>query len=34
VSGGDTGWCQAHFRSYNPATGMYTGYDGFQHPCP
>jgi hypothetical protein len=34
VSGGDTRWCQAHFRSYNPAMEMYTGYDGFQHPCP
>src|SRR5579863_6369576 len=32
VSGGDTAWCQAHFRSYNPNTGMYTGYDGLQHP--
>jgi BA14K-like protein len=27
-------WCQAHFRSYNPSTGMYLGYDGQQHPCP
>lgn len=26
--------CEARFRSYNPATGMYTGYDGQQHPCP
>jgi len=34
VAGGDPAWCQAHFRSYNPATGMYTGYDGLQHPCP
>ena len=34
VSGGDPAWCQAHFRSYNPATGMYVGYDGLQHPCP
>jgi hypothetical protein len=33
TSGGDTAWCEAHFRSYNPATGMYTGYDGLQHPC-
>ena len=34
VSGGDSAWCQAHFRSYNPATGMYVGYDGLQRPCP
>jgi hypothetical protein len=27
-------YCQQRFRSYNPATGTYTGYDGFQHPCP
>jgi hypothetical protein len=33
ANGGNTGWCEAHFRSYNPATGMYTGYDGLQHPC-
>lgn len=26
--------CQARFRSYNPATGMYKGYDGREHPCP
>ncbi len=25
--------CEARFRSYNPSTGMYTGYDGRQHPC-
>nr|WP_272904170.1 BA14K family protein [Xanthobacter agilis] len=22
------------YRSYNPRTGTYTGYDGLQHPCP
>ena len=32
--GGDVGWCEAHYRSYNPATGMYLGYDGRYHPCP
>lgn len=26
--------CEARFRSYNPSTGMYMGYDGHQHPCP
>jgi hypothetical protein len=26
-------WCEAHFRSYNPATGMYLGYDGVYHRC-
>ncbi len=27
-------WCMQRFRSYNPATGMYTGYDGIRRPCP
>ncbi|MGO4706548.1 BA14K family protein [Microvirga sp. 2MCAF38] len=27
-------YCAQRFRSYNPATGTYTGYDGRQHPCP
>lgn len=30
----DTAYCQSHFRSYNPATGMYLGFDGQYHPCP
>ncbi len=34
VGGNDAGWCQARYRSYNPATGSFTGYDGLQHPCP
>ena len=25
--------CEARFKTYNPATGTYTGYDGRQHPC-
>ncbi|MBN8916808.1 MAG: BA14K family protein [Rhizobiales bacterium] len=35
-SGGGDGvaYCAQQFRSYNPATGTYTGYDGLQHPCP
>lgn len=32
--GGDVGYCEQRFRSYNRATGTYTGYDGAQHPCP
>jgi hypothetical protein len=31
--GGGVAWCQANFRSYNPATGLYLGYDGQYHPC-
>lgn len=26
--------CEARFRSYDPATGTYLGYDGLQHRCP
>jgi len=31
---GNTTWCENHYRSYNPATGMYRGFDGRMHPCP
>jgi len=27
-------YCAQRFRSYNPATGLYFGYDGQYHPCP
>ncbi len=34
-SAGDAqGYCAQRFRSYNPSTGMYLGYDGRYHPCP
>ena len=26
-------WCLDRYRSYNPATNTYTGYDGLQHIC-
>lgn len=26
--------CAARFRSYDPASGTYLGYDGARHPCP
>jgi hypothetical protein len=32
--GANQAWCEQHFRSYNPATGMYLGYDGAYHTCP
>jgi hypothetical protein len=34
VADNDPAYCQARFRSYNPATGMYLGFDGQYHPCP
>lgn len=26
-------WCLDRYRSYNPATNMFTGYDGYQRQC-
>lgn len=34
AEGVDVAWCQAHFRSYNPETGTYMGFDGQFHSCP
>ncbi|MGH6739994.1 MAG: BA14K family protein, partial [Bradyrhizobium sp.] len=25
---------QQRYRSYDPASGTYLGYDGLRHPCP
>ncbi|WP_376767797.1 BA14K family protein [Segnochrobactrum spirostomi] len=25
--------CAARYRSYDPASGTYLGYDGLRHPC-
>jgi hypothetical protein len=27
-------YCAQRFRSYDPASGTYLGYDGIRHPCP
>jgi hypothetical protein len=33
--GGDAvAYCMQRFRSYDPASGTYLGYDGYRHPCP
>jgi BA14K-like protein len=32
--GDDVAYCQQRFRSYDPASGTYMGYDGQRHPCP
>jgi hypothetical protein len=32
--GGGVGWCEAHYHSYDPASGTYLGYDGMRHSCP
>jgi hypothetical protein len=33
--GGDSaGYCAQRYRSYDPASGTYLGFDGLRHPCP
>jgi hypothetical protein len=32
--GGDAAYCAQTYRSYDPASGTYLGYDGQRHPCP
>ena len=27
-------YCMQRYRSYDPASGTYLGYDGLRHPCP
>jgi hypothetical protein len=34
VPGGDPTWCAQTYRTYDPASGTYLGYDGQRHPCP
>lgn len=34
TSGADPAYCMRRFRSYDPASGTYLGYDGMRHPCP
>lgn len=28
------GYCMSRFKSYDPNSGTYLGYDGLRHPCP
>jgi hypothetical protein len=32
--GDDDAYCAQRFRSYDPASGTYLGYDGLRHACP
>ena len=35
IEGGDAvGYCMSRFRSYDPGSGTYLGFDGMRHPCP
>jgi len=29
----DAAYCRARYRSYDPVSGTYLGYDGLRHPC-
>lgn len=31
---GEVAYCMQRFRSYDPRSGTYVGYDGYRHPCP
>src|SRR4029077_14857604 len=30
---GDASYCAQRYRSYDPASGTYLGFDGMRHPC-
>ena len=32
--GDEVGYCMARFKSYDPGSGTYLGYDGARHPFP
>ena len=34
TGGRDDAYCTQRYRSYDPASGTYLGYDGIRHPCP
>lgn len=34
VGGDAVSYCMQRFRSYDPASGTYLGYDGVRHSCP
>jgi hypothetical protein len=34
LEGDPDGYCMQRFKSYDPASGTYLGYDGLRHPCP
>jgi hypothetical protein len=33
-AGNAVAYCQSRFRSYDPSSGTYLGYDGLRHACP
>jgi hypothetical protein len=31
---GDASYCAQRYKSYDPSSGTFLGYDGLRHPCP
>jgi hypothetical protein len=31
--GDDSGYCAQRYKSFDPPSGTYLGYDGLRHPC-
>jgi len=34
MGGGGVQYCMQRFKSYDPSSMTYLGYDGYRHPCP
>ena len=36
AGGGDdaVAYCMSRYKSYDPRSGTFLGYDGYRHPCP
>jgi BA14K-like protein len=34
LPGNAVAYCMQRYRSYDPGSGTYLGYDGYRHPCP
>jgi BA14K-like protein len=34
AGGGDVAYCMQRYRSYEPQSGTFLGFDGARHPCP
>ena len=34
ATGGDDQYCLQRYKSYDPGSGTFLGYDGLRHPCP
>ena len=32
--GDAVGYCMSRYKSYDPGSGTFLGYDGYRHPCP